>query len=200
MHVWRERLGRWFDGPARRCPLSPNTITVLALLVNLAAAVALSRQMFLWGMALLILGGFADAFDGIVARVQGKSSPFGDFLDHVADRVSDAALAAGWLIGSGVAPLLTLAGTVVVMLNGYVGTQIEATFRERNYESIGRGEFVLALVVYPIVSHILLTNGWLNAVAGPLRIVDWMALLMIAAGLFGIMQRFSLALRLGRPH
>ena len=47
------------------------------------------------------------------------------------------------------------------MLNGYVGTQIEATFGERSYEGVGRGEFVLALIVFPIVSSILLTNGLL---------------------------------------
>ena len=203
MHVWRERLARWFDAPARLCPLSPNAITLLALLLNLVAAAALaggSRRplLFIGGMALLIIAGFADAFDGIVARVQGKSSAFGDFLDHVADRVSDTALAAGWMIGSGVGPILTVIGTIVVMLNGYVGTQIEATWHERNYETVGRGEFVLALVVYPIFSYILASNGWLGVTAGPLTIPEWLTLLLIAAGVFGIAQRIALALRLER--
>lgn len=203
MHVWRERLARWFDAPARVCPLSPNAITILALLINLAAAAALAGGgrrpwLFIAGVVLLAVGGFADAFDGIVARVQGKSSAFGDFLDHVADRISDTALAAGWMIGSGVGPKLTIIGTIIVMLNGYIGTQIEATWHQRNYDTVGRGEFVLALVVYPIFSYIMASNGWLGVTAGPLTIPEWLAVLMILTGVFGIVQRIAIALRLER--
>ncbi|HUP46185.1 MAG TPA: CDP-alcohol phosphatidyltransferase family protein [Thermoanaerobaculia bacterium] len=203
MHVWRERLGRWFDGPARRCPLSPNAITMIALMLNLVAAGALAAggrhpSFFLAAIAFLVFGSLADAFDGIVARVQGKTSRFGDFLDHVADRISDTAVAAAWMIGSGVGHLLTVIGTAMVMLNGYVGTQIEATWRERNYDSLGRGEFVLALIVYPTVSYTLATQGWLGSRFGPLTIPEWMTLLLIAFAVLGLIQRFMTAARLGR--
>ncbi|HUP49440.1 MAG TPA: CDP-alcohol phosphatidyltransferase family protein [Thermoanaerobaculia bacterium] len=205
MHVWRERLARWFDAPARRSPLSPNAITLVALLLNLGAAAALlggSRRpaLFLVGVALLAAGGLADAFDGIVARVQGRTSRFGDFLDHVADRISDTAVAAGWMIGSGVSHLLTVVGIIVVMLNGYIGTQIEATWRERSYDVVGRGEFVLALIVYPLVSYTLARNGWMALPFGGLTIPEWMTLLLVAAGVFGIGQRLALAARLERGH
>jgi archaetidylinositol phosphate synthase len=204
MHPWRVRLARWFDAPARACPLSPNAITIVALLLNLGAAGALAAGgrrplLFLVAVAVLTVGGLADAFDGIVARVQGKSSRFGDFLDHVADRVSDTAVAAGWMIGSGVDHLLILAGVVVVMLNGYVGTQLEATWHERHYEGVGRGEFVLALIVYPIISYILATNGWLDLRFASLSIPEWLTLLMIASAALAIVQRFMLASRLERP-
>jgi archaetidylinositol phosphate synthase len=203
MHPWRVRLAQWFDAPARACPLSPNTITVLALLLNLGAAAAMaggSRRpvLFLVAVAVLTVGGLADAFDGIVARVQGKSSRFGDFLDHVADRVSDTAVAAGWMIGSGVENLLVVAGVFVVMLNGYVGTQLEATWHERTYEGVGRGEFVLALIVYPIISYILATNGWLALRFGALSIPGWMTTALIASALLAIVQRFFFAARLER--
>lgn len=153
---------------------------------------------FLLAIVLIAIGGLADALDGIVARVQQKESLFGDFLDHCFDRIADTALAVGWLLGNGVRPALIIAAVSVILMNGYIGTQIEATFRERNYETIGRGEFVLALIVYPIFSYILFTNGW-NAVrfAG-LAVTEWMSLLMIASGLLGIAQRFALARRLSR--
>ena len=203
MHPWRVRLARWFDAPARACPLSPNAITIIALLLNLGAAGALAAggrrpALFLVAVAVLTIGGLADAFDGIVARVQGKSSRFGDFLDHVADRVSDTAVAAGWMIGSAVDPLLVLAAVIVVMLNGYVGTQLEATWHERHYEGVGRGEFVLALVVYPIVSYILATNGWLGLRFATLSIPEWLTLLLIASAALAIVQRFMIASRLER--
>ena len=198
MHPWRDRLTRWLTPLARRCPLSPNSITIVALILNLCAAALLARAYFLWAIALIAAGGLADAFDGIVARAQGRETRFGDFLDHSADRLSDTALVAGWMIGSQVRESLVVAATIVVMLNGYLGTQIEATFRERNYESIGRGEFVLALIVLPIVSYIVLRNGWSSLTFGTLMITEWLALLLIVFALFGVVQRLALARRLER--
>ncbi|MEO8034547.1 MAG: CDP-alcohol phosphatidyltransferase family protein [Acidobacteriota bacterium] len=201
MNVWRDRLTRWFHPIAVRCPISPNAISLIALLINAGGATCLwlgGRQpyFFLVAIVLISMGGLADAFDGIVARAQQKESRYGDFLDHVADRVSDLLLAAGWLLASGVREELALAAIGATMLNGYVGTQIEATYRERNYDSVGRGEFMLALVVYPIVSYILATNGWQSAGALSLRVAEWMTVLMIVFALLGIVQRFALARRL----
>jgi len=147
---------------------------------------------------LIVFGGLADAFDGIVARVQGKETRFGDFLDHFADRVSDTLLTAGWAVGSGVRESLVVAAVIVTMLNGYVGTQIEATFRERNYESIGRGEFVLALIIFPLVSYILFRNGWDSMRGGGLTIAEWLAVALIAFAILAIGQRLALARRLER--
>ena len=87
---------------------------------------------------------------------------------------------------------------ITSMLNGYIGTQIEATWGERNYDSIGRGEFVLALIVFPIVSSILFRNGWDTWRFAALTIAEWLALLLIVFALLGIVQRFALARRLDR--
>jgi phosphatidylglycerophosphate synthase len=198
MNVWRDRLHRWFAPLAQRCPLSPNAITLIALALNVTAAILLYRRLFLVATVLLVLGGLADAFDGIVARVQQKTSAFGDFLDHFADRVSDTLLIAGWLLGNRVRVELTVAAVIATLLNGYIGTQIEATWRERNYDAVGRGEFVLALVIYPVVSHILVQNGWDTIAPATLTIAEWMTLLLLLGAVLGIAQRFFLALRLSR--
>ena len=198
MHPWRGRLARWFTPMARRSPVSPNVITLFALLLNLVAAALLYRHRFGLAVVFIAVGGLCDAFDGIVARAQEKSSRFGDFLDHVADRVSDSAIAAGWMIGSGVREELTVAAVILIMLNGYIGTQIEATFSERSYEGVGRGEFVLALIVFPIASSILATNGWEAARFFRLTIAEWLTVLLIVVAVLAIGQRLALAARLER--
>jgi phosphatidylglycerophosphate synthase len=198
VNVWRDRLFRWFAPLARRCPLSPNAVTLVALALNVVAAALLYRRQFLVAMVFLSIGGLADAFDGIVARVQGKSSTYGDFLDHFADRVSDVLLVTGWLLGNGVRQEITIAVIIGVLLNGYIGTQIEASWHERNYDTVGRGEFVLALVVYPIVSFILADNGWDRIAAAGFSIAEWMSLALVAFAVLGIAQRFALAARLHR--
>lgn len=204
MHPWRERLARWFTPIARACPLSPNAITLIALVINIAAAILLARGSlrptnFLIAVGLTTIAGFADALDGIVARVQKKETRFGDFLDHVCDRISDTLLGVCWMTGNGVREPLVLAGVIVIMLNGYIGTQIEATFRERNYESLGRGEFVLALIIFPIASYILFTNGWASLRYGGATIAEWLTVLLFAFALIGIAQRFAVARRMERP-
>lgn len=203
MHPWRARLERWFTPFARQTSLPPNAITIIALLLNVAGAAAMARGaahpwLFLAAIPLIAVAGFADAIDGIVARVRDRVTPFGDFLDHCADRLSDALLATAWLVGSGVRQSLAIAAIISIMMNGYVGTQIEATYRQRSYDSVGRGEFVLALIVFPIVSYILYTNGWESVRFLSLSIAEWLAVLLIAFALIGIVQRFALARRLAR--
>jgi len=203
MNPWRDRLSRWMTPMARRTPLSPNAITILALLINIGGAVCFvfggrRPSLFLAGVALIAIGGLADALDGIVARAQERTSRFGDFLDHAADRVSDTVVVAGWLGGNQVWEPLLVAAVILVMLNGYVGTQIEATWHERNYDVVGRGEFVLALIVYPIVSYILYTNDWYWLHFAGFTVAEWMTVLMIVFALLGIAQRITLARRLDR--
>ncbi len=198
MHPWRERLSRWFTPLARRCPLSPNAVSFIALALNLVAAALLFTRWFLVAIVFIAIGGLCDALDGLVARVQQKATRFGDFLDHVLDRISDSALAAGWMIGSGVRQELTAGALIAIMLNGYIGTQIEASYGQRNYESVGRGEFVLALIVFPIVSFILQSNGWAELRFAMLTIADWLTVLLVLFALLGIAQRMALASRLER--
>jgi archaetidylinositol phosphate synthase len=198
MHPWRARLDRWFTPVARLCPLSPNAITLVALGLNITAAFLFYSRFFLLGIVFLAIGGLADAFDGIVARVQQKTSRFGDFLDHCADRLSDVLLVSGWLLGNAVRAEIALGVVVAVTLNGYIGTQVEATWHERNYDSVGRGEFVLALIVFPIVSHILFANAWDSFAPGGLRVAEWMSLLLLIFAILGIAQRVALASRLER--
>ncbi len=196
MNVWRDRLSRWFTPVARSCPLSPNAISIIALLINLGAATLLAYRFFIVAIFLVAIGGLADAFDGIVARAQQKESPFGDFLDHVADRISDTALATGWMVGNDMRESIVVVGIILVMLNGYIGTQLEATYGKRSYEAVGRGEFVLGLIVFPIISSILFRNDWAAQHVASFTIPEWLALLMVVVAFLGIAERFVLAKRM----
>lgn len=198
---WRARLERWLLPIARRAPLTPNQITSAALAVNLAAALLLSQaardpRLFLLAPPLLAIAGFMDALDGIVARERGLSSRFGDFLDHLADRLSDCFLFAGWAIGASVRIEITVVGAIAVAMTGYAGTQVEATFGVRRYDGLGRGEFVLALVALPLISYSLAILGVLTSPFGPLSIPEYAAAALAAFAALGVVQRVRLARRL----
>lgn len=203
MHPWRLRLERLFGPLARRIPLSPNAITAIALAMNVAAAVVLalgSREprLFLFAPVLLGVAGLLDALDGLVARFQDKASPFGDFLDHFGDRVSDSALIAGWTVGASVNLPLSVTTVLLVTLAGYAGTQIEATFRVRDYEDLGRGEFVLAVFTLPLVAFTLDRAGLSATRLAGMTILEWLTATLALFALLSVVQRVRRAAAIAR--
>ncbi|MCW5852663.1 MAG: CDP-alcohol phosphatidyltransferase family protein [Anaerolineae bacterium] len=79
--------------------LSPDALTVLGLLFNMGVAwvLAWGPGWWGWGALLLILASIFDAFDGAVARLTNRVTPFGAFLDSTLDRLSEASIYLGLL-------------------------------------------------------------------------------------------------------
>lgn len=81
-----------------RLGLHPNTVTFLGFLLSLVVAAVLASGRLLLGGILLLLCSSVDALDGALARVSGRKSRFGAFLDSTLDRLSEGALLIGLLI------------------------------------------------------------------------------------------------------
>jgi CDP-diacylglycerol---glycerol-3-phosphate 3-phosphatidyltransferase len=75
--------------------LTPNAITLLAFGVSVAGAYLVASGWLLAGGIVFLVGGTLDLFDGALARLTGKASPFGALLDSVFDRLGEAALFVG---------------------------------------------------------------------------------------------------------
>ena len=104
-----------------RLGVRPTAVTLAGLVLCLAVPFAATGgPAGLIGAALLVLAaGFADAFDGAVAVVTGRTSRAGFVIDSVADRIGELAwLAAFWVAG---APgWLVVAGGAVSWLHEYL--------------------------------------------------------------------------------
>lgn len=79
--------------------IHPNLLTLIGVLVNVAAAWALAQDRFLVAGVIMIVANIFDFIDGKVAHITGKQSAFGAFWDSTLDRFSDLALFTGliWL-------------------------------------------------------------------------------------------------------
>lgn len=75
--------------------ITPNQLTLTGLGVSLLAGWAYSGGLFFLGLLLLITAGAGDLLDGPLARLTGKTSRFGAFLDSTVDRYSDFFLFGG---------------------------------------------------------------------------------------------------------
>jgi CDP-diacylglycerol--glycerol-3-phosphate 3-phosphatidyltransferase len=79
--------------------ISPNTLTLIGVLINCVAAWALAQNRFVLAGLVMICANIFDFIDGKVAFITGTQSEFGAFWDSTLDRFSDLALFTGliWL-------------------------------------------------------------------------------------------------------
>ena len=73
----------------------PNTLTLIGVLINVAAAWALGFARFRLAFAIMLVANIFDFIDGKVAHILGLQSEFGAFWDSTLDRFSDLALLTG---------------------------------------------------------------------------------------------------------
>jgi CDP-diacylglycerol--glycerol-3-phosphate 3-phosphatidyltransferase len=75
--------------------IHPNTLTLIGVLINVAAACALGVDRFLLAGLIMIVANIFDFIDGKVAQLTNTVSRFGAFWDSTLDRFSDIALFLG---------------------------------------------------------------------------------------------------------
>ena len=178
----------------------PNTITYVALVAGLLAGTSYwatnsNAWFFLVGGVLVALSGVLDSLDGMVARLHGRSSRAGDFLDHFFDRVVNIAIVLGLSLSPGASVTLGLAMTILMVLNSYMGTQIQASFGKRYYTGLGKAELFVGLV---LVSLLLTFAPDLGIVVSgrEIALINVFLALVGLSSLLGIGHRFRLGLRL----
>ncbi|WP_067815480.1 phosphatidylinositol phosphate synthase [Actinomadura kijaniata] len=158
-----------------RTGISPNAITVIGTAGVVAGALGFfPRGSFFWGTMVITVFVLFDMLDGAVARVTGKGSKWGAFLDSTMDRVADAAIFSGLAIGlyadgqetlAGVALYCLVAGVVV----SYAKARAEGLGFTCDVGIAERSErLVIALVAAGLdglgVPYVLTAALWLLAV------------------------------------
>ena len=151
---YKEHVARVADPVARAllgARLRPNQLTVLGLFCSILATAAFVLDRPRSGGLLLALAGTLDILDGALARVSGRASPFGAFLDSVLDRYSDLVVLAGLVVlfmarnrvWDVIGALVALVGTVMV---SYTRARAESVGVECRVGFMERGERMLTLI------------------------------------------------------
>ncbi|MGB9003461.1 MAG: CDP-alcohol phosphatidyltransferase family protein, partial [Nitrosotalea sp.] len=94
-----ENIGKAFASTG----LSANFWTAVGLVFAFASAIVYGihfQYSFVIGGVLLLISGFFDIVDGQVARITGKASKKGAFLDSVFDKIAEVAIFLGILVGN----------------------------------------------------------------------------------------------------
>ena len=170
-----------------RTGVTPNVLTTTGVSLCVLAAILVpfenraDKLLVYWlAAAVFVVGSLLDILDGALARVGGKSTPFGAFIDSTTDRVGEGAMLAA------IALVFSRNGedwAVVVAVAAVVGSFLVSYTRARA-EALGlKGDVGLGSRAERVV---LITAGLVFAPWGGL---PWAILVLAATAWLTVVQR-----------
>lgn len=196
-----EPFRRWMadtaSAPARwmqRAGVSPNAVTVVGFALSVAGTWPIATGRPVVGIALWLLGRLLDGYDGLLARLSGRTSLFGGFLDITLDMLAYSAMAVAfaWAMPADrTLWMLVLVGYVMAITT----TLALSSLLERADQQLGGNrslQFTPGLaeggettIVYCVIALVPVASRWVLSA--------WIALLLVTAA-----ARLRLAWRLLR--
>src|SRR5947208_455626 len=195
-------------GGLARTRVTPNALTTAGVSLCLAASVVVffenrNEWFFYWvGAALFVIGSILDILDGALARVGGKTTPFGAFLDSTTDRIGEGAMLGAIALvfsrhGHEVALAVTFAAVAGSFLVSYTRARAEALGLRGDVGIGSRAERVVVitagLVLAPLsiwllegAIYLLTLTAWITVVQ---RILFVRKQLLVSGGPNGIDER-----------
>jgi archaetidylinositol phosphate synthase len=161
----KERIQLLLVGEAKlfhSAGLTPNHLTALGLLFAYLSAImywvsGFNQSALIAASLFLLISGFFDVLDGVLARVFGEVTVFGGFLDSLLDRYADAfvflGIILGWLLTNPFWIFWGFAAMIGSLLVSYSRARAEAAGIKM--ESVGiaeRAERIIILVVATLLN------------------------------------------------
>ncbi len=171
--------------------VNPNYISWVGLILALIAGIVLYHSFTItWflilGAVLVLISGFFDALDGKVAKLAGKDSRRGDYLDHVFDRYADVLMIGGVAVSGWCNPYLGMVALVGVLLTSYMGTQAQAVGAPRLYSGLlGRADRVVLMTLFPIIQYILISFTEYGFLTIGSITLSWMEIMILYFAILG---------------
>ncbi len=161
---YRAVADRLFTPVARRLiHVNPDVVSWFGLFAAAGAGVSffLGGTGFLaLALILLLANSYFDALDGKIAKLAGKASARGDFLDHVLDRYADVFMIGGIAFSIYCRLWVGTLALLGVLLTSYMGTQAQAVGQGRRYAGIlGRADRLVLLFIGGLLQLIVSPSG-----------------------------------------
>ncbi len=169
-----------------RTRITPNVLTATGVSLCVIAALIVPFEdrneiLFYWlAAAVFVVGSILDILDGALARVGGKSTPFGAFLDSTTDRVGESAMltAIGFVLarqGNDIAAAVTILAVAGSILVPYARAKAEALGLRGDVGLGSRAERV-----------VVITAG---LVLAPWGLLQWAIYLLAVTAWITVLQR-----------
>jgi len=141
--------------------VNPNYLTVIGVMINVACGLLFGFGHFFWAGLVLIVANLFDMLDGNVARLTGRVTRFGGFLDSSLDRLSDMVVFLGIMIfyardtqyHSILNVFLAGAGMIGSVMVSYASARAESLIPKCDVGFLRRPERVVLLIIGALSTH-----------------------------------------------
>ena len=132
--------------------IHPNTLTLIGVLINVAAAWALGYGRFRLAFVIMLVANIFDFIDGKVAHILGLQSEFGAFWDSTLDRFSDLALLTGLIfvyskLGRSDYVMIAALALIFSIMTSYARARAESLVRKCKVGFMERPERIVLLMI-----------------------------------------------------
>ncbi len=146
-----EKIGKGFAATGLSANFWTSVGLGFALLSAVVYGLGVESGLIIVGV-LLLVSGFFDMIDGQVARVTGKTSKKGSYLDSMFDKIAETAIFLGILVGGYAEPYLVLLAITLSLLVSYARAKSDAL--NIKLQGVGIGERAERLLVIAIIGII----------------------------------------------
>src|SRR6188474_388415 len=132
--------------------IHPNVLTLIGVLINVLAGIALAKDRFLLAGVIMIVANIFDFIDGKVAHITGTQSAFGAFWDSTLDRFSDLALFTGLIylystLGRHDYVLITTLTLIFATMTSYARARAESLVQKCKVGFMERPERIVLFMI-----------------------------------------------------
>jgi phosphatidylglycerophosphate synthase len=150
--------------------INPNILTVIGVALNVGCGVLFGLGWFFAAGIALIVANLFDMLDGQVARLSGRVTRFGGFLDSSLDRLSDMVVFVGLMVfyardtefHSTLNVFLAGAGLMGSVMVSYASARAESLIPKCDVGFLRRPERVVLFIIGALSTHPGSTNFFAN--------------------------------------
>ncbi len=150
--------------------INPNILTVIGVSLNVGCGLLFGLGQFFWAGVALIVANLFDMLDGQVARLSGRVTRFGGFLDSSLDRLSDMVVFVGLMVfyarpggdHSTLNVFLAGAGLMGSVMVSYASARAESLIPKCDVGFLRRPERVVLFIIGALSTHPGSTNFFAN--------------------------------------
>ncbi|HET7660670.1 MAG TPA: CDP-alcohol phosphatidyltransferase family protein [Oryzihumus sp.] len=159
--------------------ISPDVVTIVGTVGVCVGALAFYPfHQFFWGTVVIAVFVFSDTIDGVMARLSGRSSRWGAYLDSTLDRVGDSAIFGGLVLyyasagHSAVMASLALACLILGSVVSYAKARAEGLGMTANVGIAERADRLVAVLLATGLVGLGLPEVVLGVVLGLLAVAS----------------------------
>jgi CDP-diacylglycerol--glycerol-3-phosphate 3-phosphatidyltransferase len=159
--------------------INPNLLTVIGVVINIGCGLLFGLGYFFWAGVTLIVANLFDMLDGNVARLSGRVTRFGGFLDSSLDRLSDMVVFVGLMVyyardtqfHSTLNVFLAGAGLMGSVMVSYASARAESLIPKCDVGFLRRPERVVLLIIGALTTHPRSAHFLLNHMTAVLWVI-----------------------------